>query len=385
MLEWLIIGAGVHGVHLGVHLRARGVPADALCLLDPAPRPLAAWERRAAATGMRYLRSPMVHHLDVDPFALVRFAQGWRGAAPFSPPYDRPAVALFSAHNAALIGAHGLESAHSQARARAARRVPGGWSVETDRGALTARRLVLAMGGHDRLAVPGWAGRLVAGGADVRHVFDEGYQHPAPSADPRPWIVLGGGLSAVQTALQLRARGLRTVLLSRHALRERQFDSDPGWMGPRFLRGFEATRDPAARRALIAGARFRGSAPADALAALRAAEAAGGLEVHIAEHSASGAVPGGGLWLRAGERTHAAAGLVLCTGVEAARPGGALVDGLVESGLPCSACGFPLPSRGLEWAPGLHLMGPLAELVVGPAARNIKGARIAAERIAACA
>jgi hypothetical protein len=30
-------------------------------------------------------------------------------------------------------------------------------------------------------------------------------------------------------------------------------------------------------------------------------------------------------------------------------------------------------------------MGPLAELVVGPAARNIKGARIAAERIAACA
>jgi drug/metabolite transporter (DMT)-like permease len=69
------------------------------------------------------------------------------------------------------------------------------------------------MGGHDRLAVPGWAGRLVAGGADVRHVFDEGYQHPAPSADPRPWIVLGGGLSAVQTALQLRARGLSAVLL----------------------------------------------------------------------------------------------------------------------------------------------------------------------------
>jgi hypothetical protein len=39
----------------------------------------------------------------------------------------------------------------------------------------------------------------------------------------------------------------------------------------------------------------------------------------------------------------------------------------------------------LQWGPGLFVMGPLAELELGPTARNITGARAGAARIARAA
>jgi hypothetical protein len=75
--------------------------------------------------------------------------------------------------------------------------------------------------------------------------------------------------------------------------------------------------------------------------------------------------------------------LVLATGFEPHRPGGALLDdtAVERLGLPCAACGYPIVSRRLEWAPGLFVSGPLAELELGPTARNIAGARAAGDRL----
>ncbi|XYI00028.1 hypothetical protein ACMHYB_09830 [Sorangium sp. So ce1128] len=72
---------------------------------------------------------------------------------------------------------------------------------------------------------------------------------------------------------------------------------------------------------------------------------------------------------------------------EARRPGGRLVDdaALDRLGLRCAACGYPIVSARLEWGPGLFVSGPLAELELGPTARNIAGARAAAERLLAVA
>nr|MBA5588668.1 hypothetical protein [Anaerobacillus isosaccharinicus] len=39
------------------------------------------------------------------------------------------------------------------------------------------------------------------------------------------------------------------------------------------------------------------------------------------------------------------------------------------------------PKPSLEWEEGLYLLGALAELQLGPVARNISGARRGAERI----
>lgn len=76
MLDWLIIGGGIHGTHLAhVLVNQCGFSADAIRILDPHEALLAAWSQRTTNTGMRYLRSPRVHHIDLDYRSLERFAQ----------------------------------------------------------------------------------------------------------------------------------------------------------------------------------------------------------------------------------------------------------------------------------------------------------------------
>ena len=52
------------------------------------------------------------------------------------------------------------------------------------------------------------------------------------------------------------ARGDRREvhILSPHALRREMFDSDPGWIGPKFMRAFSATPDLETRRKAITAA-----------------------------------------------------------------------------------------------------------------------------------
>ncbi len=109
MLDWLIIGGGVHGTLLSHHLLQAGVRRERLRVLDPHTKPLARWERFTASTGMEFLRSPSVHHLDVHPFALERFAKGPECRhlkKPYAWPDARPALALFQAHVRHLVRGH---------------------------------------------------------------------------------------------------------------------------------------------------------------------------------------------------------------------------------------------------------------------------------------
>ena len=68
------------------------------------------------------------------------------------------------------------------------------------------------------------------------------------------------------------------------------------------------------------------------------------------------------------------------------RPGGGLLDRTIgRLGLECAGCGYPVVDSSLRWGPGLNATGILAELEIGPVARNILGARLAGERLAAVA
>ena len=96
----------------------------------------------------------------------------------------------------------------------------------------------------------------------------------------------------------------------------------------------------------------------------------------------SASLVGGGIQLVTPSGAVAAQQVILATGFRSARPGGGLVDGLVESAeLPCAGCGYPLVDRHLRWHPRVLVTGPLAELELGPSARNIAGARQAATRM----
>ncbi len=387
MLEWLIIGGGIHGTYLSYVLtHVAGVPMSRLRVLDPHAIPLALWEQFTTNVGMEFLRSPVVHNLDPDPQALVKFAYTVAGLphARFTEPYRRPALDLFRAHAQYLIEHQRLRELRVQGRARGLQRYADGFRVETADGDLTARRVLLALGVTEQPYWPAWAQTLRATGAPITHIFDTTCRRPEVPIGQQA-VVLGGGISAVQTALALahHAPG-QVTLVMRHPLRVHQFDSDPGWLGPKYLRGYQRESDYTQRRACIQSARHRGSVPPDVEQALGAAIGSGMLRLRMAEVRSATLNAAGEITLCSadGSEPIEAHLVVLATGFAATRPGGAWLDAAIaELGLPCAACGYPLVDEALAWYPGLYVSGALAELELGPAARNIAGARMAAERI----
>lgn len=387
-LDWVIVGGGLHGVHLAACLIGRaGVPPERLRIVDPGAALLERWRECTAVTGMSHLRSPSVHHLDLHPWSLQNFA-GRRKNRPsglFAYPYDRPALSLFDAHCDQVLDEYGLRALHLRDRAVSCELDCDreGAIVRTAGGAeLVAREVVLAVGASDQPHWPAWVPRALP---RVHHVFEPGFSGWPEACAPRETVaVVGGGISAAQVALRLVGEGHAVHLIARHALREHQFDSDPGWIGPKLMEGFAAEPDLARRRAMIREARHRGSMPPDVRRALRAAIDGGRIHWHLAEVEGIEQA-GAELRLRLeGSDGLQVARVLLATGFSTARPGGALVDQLIASAsLPCARCGYPIVDAGLRWHPRVRVTGPLAELELGPTARNITGAQRAGERLIA--
>ncbi len=377
MLEWLIIGGGIHGTYLAnllTHLP--GTEHHQVRILDPHPLLLAAWERNTANCGMAYLRSPATHNIDRPILSLYRYAQarGETARTAFIPNYNRPSLELFQRHCRHVIAANRLEQLHRCGRARTVKKDGRHLVVETDDGPLRARRLLLAVGMSDQPCWPGWAQALKVEGARIAHVFDADFKRSEWTRNRRT-IVVGGGITAVQTALKLAAETRGTVhLLSRHALRENPYDFNPCWIGPKCLRAFYRA-DLAQRRATIDKARIAGSLPSEVLAAFNQALSADRIE--FSEAACNGATStNDGVRLRTSASVLEADQVILATGFTPRRPGGALVDRLIRDfDLKCNPCGYPLLGADLRWAENIYATGPLAELQVGPCARNIVGAR----------
>lgn len=390
MLDWLIVGGGIHGTHLAFVLTVRaGVPHDRLCVLDPYPYALARWEQVTTNVGMTYLRSPIVHHLHDDQGALALYARiherDMDMQRAFIPPYSRPSLALFNQHSRYLIARYGLDDMRIVGRAIGLSRLANGWRVETADGGLEARRVVLAIGLSEQPAWPDWAVDLREQGAPVNHIFDPAFMRPALrlSADASV-VVVGGGITAAQTAMTLAGSGARVTLLMRHAPRVHDFDSDTGWMNAINLSDYAKIADPARRREVIRSARHRGSMPPDVARDLSAADETGRVRIIRAQVRDAAAHGSGICLMLENEREVSAEHLILATGYEPQRPGGAwLGAAIAQYGLPVAGCGYPLVDAGLCWAPGLYVSGPLAELEVGPPARNIIGARMAGGRLLA--
>ncbi len=404
MLDWLVIGGGPHGVHAALRLIGEaGVPRAAIRILDDEQHLLARWRRSTRNTGMEYLRSPGVHHIDLPSGSLDGFACG-RGRSierPFTRPYSRPSLDLFDLHCQDVIERNQLHALHVRGRATRLALTKAEAQVgfedlaeSAGPGQLEARHVILAIGAPREPAWPEWARRAVAASAGatrtepsgrIRHIFDPGFELRDDPKDAAIAVV-GAGISGAQVALRLARAGRRVILLSRHALRVEQFDSDPGWQGPRHMAGFSRLRDPDERRDRIRAARHRGSMPQEVHAALGAAIAAGTLELveeaeivsaRVSDHEAS---------LELAGRRIRADRVLLATGFPSRRPGGAWLDEAVAAyRLPCAACGYPIVAPDLRWHPSLLVTGPLAELELGPVSRNLSGAQRAGDRIVALA
>lgn len=371
--EWAIVGAGPAGCHLAISLlAARQTDLNGLVLLD-SREPLSLWKQRTANCGMTFLRSSSVHHIGVSTAALSRFgkrtlqqSEKWTGKV------GSPSLELFNSHCSHLCQRYSLRSLWSKARVTRLSRMGQTYRLFTDDGTLDARRVVLALGPLWSRRLPGW---LEVARDRTDFLLDPDFRpHQIPGG--QRLAVLGGGMTSVQTALTL-CRKNPVTLLTRSPIKVREFDIGPGWMGP-VNRSFLA-QTPESRRQLITRNRIPGTVNQRIHAGLRSALAKGHLSHRILESPQSSLSSRTVAIHDQGESLlfdRVLVGTGFQTGLHPLHQ--TIAD---ELKAPLSRCGTPLLSPQLEWLPGMFVVGCHAELTLGPAAGNLVGTRLAAEKI----
>ncbi len=444
--KWLIVGGGIHGVGIAARLVAsRGLSNDQFLVIDEHPSLLHSWKERTKATGMAFLRSSAGFHLDIPMQGLKDFSgnykapqqkkskkstrkaknqrnkeqsQGFVGSD-----YQRPALGLFNDHCDLVVEKYRLRDSFFRGRVesivcpnRDSARVV--ICTNTSKSTIvSADNIVLAVG-NDEPLVPQWASNL-SNSTNISHLLqidsdkDEETMNSSTEV-PRVVAIIGGGISAVHKALQLANQNHLVHIVSRHEIREQQFDTHQDWMmtdelakrsleqGGKGLTSrqqhFRDIETATERRAVIKRERVPGTVPT------YMTRTKGGLEEHISKGyicwhvgevvNASEEQSSGQYKLALGDGSELqVTELIFATGLGKQPPGHKLIHPLAEEArLPLSPCGYPLVDKTLEWKNSdshqqqggskIFVSGGLAELELGPSARNIAGARMAAERIA---
>lgn len=484
-IPWLIIGGGIHGVHIAARLlgEVNGIPnipkQQGLRIVDPHPQLLHQWKARTASTGMKYLRSSGGYHLDLKENDLREFplisnsrkegfvensqqhitvgkkhrkrkrrqqsqSQSTQNSNDyFTNDYQRPRLDFFNEHCDSVISKYDLDPCHIRGTVTEidphddfvsvviSSVLENDQCVDGDNEHRTiyhADKVVLALG-NDEPLYPEWVQSedveqgLVQHLLDVVDFADDIHKSKDKSEEECSSIaVIGGGITAAHKAMELVHKKKKNPntsihIISRHPWKEQQFDTHQDWMmdqaaskrselaggygKPKKQEKFSESSWEERRRIIgqeripgtVTPALFRGNN------GLSYAIQNGDVRWHEAEvaerintveshttSSASGAFSkqknGMHLLLSCGTQLNVDK-VLLATGFGKRRPGSALVNNLIEmAGLDTSdLCGYPIVDENLSWHSRIFVAGGLAELELGPSARNIAGARLAAERI----
>ncbi|WP_209121936.1 FAD-dependent oxidoreductase [Alkalihalobacillus sp. BA299] len=384
MFDWLIIGGGIQGCTAAVYfLKQKKVSIDKLAIIDPNEKPLSMWLHCTSTIDMPYLRSPSIHHLAPAHFDLEKFAKTTKGKsyASFYKPYDRPGLQLFNTHCEHLFKETNLQNSWIQGRVFQLKKEREYWKVFLKDGQqLESNNVLLAIGLSEHPYWPDWALTAKENGASISHIFE--CEQKVPDST-KSLTIIGGGITAAHAAIKWsRLLPSRVTQISRHSLRVHQFDSDPGWLGPKLMRNFHAASSYEKRREMIRLARHRGSLPLDIKAKVSKQIKNGSLyflqdEVsEVQSDSTRNEVK-----LQSGQKI-SSDHILLATGFHQSPPGIEWLKPTIEERhLQCATCGYPILSTSLQWDDGLYAIGALSELEIGPVARNISGARRGIERI----
>ncbi|PTL38247.1 FAD/NAD(P)-binding protein [Alkalicoccus saliphilus] len=384
MNKWIIIGGGIHGCTAANFLSENVSPAE-MKIIDPHIGPMALWKKRTEYIGMEFLRSPSVHHTDKDAFSLQKFAGVRADPKNFYGKYKRPNLQVFNEHALKTFYSNGLDRSWEQGTVHKVYKESDVWTVETAEGkSFQSENVVIAVRPNSKVNIPEWAAGLKESGGNVYHIFEE--SPPDLNKVSLPLTVVGGGISAAHTAVKLAERYPgKVTLLKRHPFRIHKFDSDPGWLGPKFLSSFQCLNNYEERRRAVNEARYKGSLPKDIYYRLLRLQKQGKLvitdgEINKSTKSSDGKII---LHLNDSERIHTKT-VLLATGFVSSLEEVNWLQKLIQNEqLQCAKCGYPIVSSSLEWCSHLYVAGPLSELEVGPTAGNISGAQKAAERISA--
>jgi FAD-NAD(P)-binding len=385
-IDLAIIGAGPHALTLVTHLlQKRQTIQGKFLVFDPSGKWMNHWEHQFAALEIPHLRSPAVHHPDPNPFALRKFAES--RPRELYPPYDLPGTQLFNDFCQDVISRFSLQQQViplSVIRIEPLRHLirPRLRLWLQDGQSIMARRVVLATGSA-KPNFPDWVHQIESEYPQDRLCHSQAVDLRKLHFLGEKVLIIGGGLTSGHLAVGAISRGAKVHLMMRRDLQEKLFDAEPGWLGPKYLKGFFAQPDYEQRLTMIRQARNGGSITPAMLMQLRRQVRSGNLKIdqncqvvkaewldHNWQVKCSDGSQGeySRIWLATGTKFDAISEPLLQE-VFTAYPTP------IVKGLPVLDEYLRIP--GSE----LFLMGGLGALQVGPTARNLSGARMASDKI----
>ncbi|MCY4331667.1 MAG: FAD/NAD(P)-binding protein [Cyanobacteria bacterium MAG CAR1_bin_15] len=393
MAELVIVGAGPQALSLCcLLLQKRPRWRRHLRIIDPSGRWLSRWQRQMQCFEIPCLRSPSPHHPHPNPNALRSYAQERGRSRELEGPYGLPRTVLFNEFCQSVVEefqvahqvqAASLEDIHVQAG--------GSGSLHltlSDGSLIPARRLVIATGAGEPV-LPDWVRRIPCS------YPKEALQHSrridlttCREMEGQRVLIVGCGLTSAHLALGAIQRGARVSLLCRRKLRSKLFDTDPGWLGPKYLKAFQGEPCWRRRRQQVLAARDGGSITPRLTVALQREHRQGSLQIHES-CQVRHALWSAGQWrilCNEDNRSLLADRIWLATGHTLGVSRQPLLRQLHKQQQIELVDDWPVLSDDLRW-PGtnVHLMGGMAALRLGPAARNLFGGREAARLISRAA
>ena len=374
-----VIGSGPHGLATTLELQSMA-PYTKVAVADPSGQWLHTWHEQMARAEISTLRSPIVHSPVADPWALGNHCDAHK--LPRSGlPYEIPTVSAFKHFCDHLIDDAELPTPVA-ARVERVEVTHDTAHITTSTGTVTAAHVVVASN-PQRRNIPTWVLPLLGrapGRIDHAAKID---LRTIPDLSGEEVAVIGGGQSAAHLAAGAVARGAHVTFLTRRPIQLRDFDTNPGWLGPKLLRAWGEEKDPTRRVQSALTARGGGSMPSWMARKLVALADDGHLtfqedvQIDSAEFDSSSrlclmlnngaAVLADRLWLATGGIPDITASRYLDE---------VIADLPVVDGFPIIDDSLRLPNRPI------FVTGRLATSVLGPAAGNLWGAQRAAQRIA---
>jgi cation diffusion facilitator CzcD-associated flavoprotein CzcO len=377
-----IIGAGPHALTLVTHLlQKRAKMRSKFVVFDPSGKWMSRWRQQFAALEIPHLRSPAVHHPDPNAFGLRKFAES-RSSELFAP-YDLPGTKLFDDFCNDVISRWDLNSQVNQNTVTHI--VPDVKCFRLglqDGKSITAKRVVVANGGAF-LQIPDWVKQIKSGYPQDKLCHSTSVDLRFLHLAGEKVLIIGGGLTSGHLAVGAISRGAKVHLMIKRQLQEKLFDAEPGWVGPKYLKGFFACSDYEERSKMILQARNGGSMTPSMGIQLRRQVRNGNLKIDE-NCQVVKAEWLGKSWLVicSDGSQHEFDRIWLSTGTKFDATTEPLLKDVLAAHPINIVNGLPVLEENLRWRGcELFIMGGLAALQVGPTARNLSGARMASDKI----
>lgn len=370
MFKWTIIGGGIQAVTIALKLREQGLDTKDLCIIDPHSNLCEQFNTFTSRIEMPYLRSPCVHHVHPNPFHLKQFAKIKQFTNPSYGKYQRPNREMFMYHTHDLIHKFDLNKSHKQTTVTAVDKDAEFWHLHCDnKQCIISENVIIAFGCNHQIKTP----QSYKDASDVAHIFDNTYKDYAHTSH-----VIGSGITAAHLTLKLLKQNQSQIhLWTNKPLAVHDFDADPGWLGPRNMKKFSQLENSTEKKSVILAERHKGSMPKELELRLKKYVMQGRLVIHVNELKK---IKNHKIITEHQQLLYDY--IIFATGFEETIMQQPIIQQLIKiHKAPLRSCGLPNISSQLEWLPNLYVSGGLADLELGPFARNIMGGRESAIRI----